>query len=162
MARVVQLPLEIANRLDELTTASQDSTGVLFYRTYGEDCSIEAMFRTSLGDEHLPEARERMRIANEFIRRNAGYQYMSFHTHTPGAGEPRGKDYYKKQMADDSQFMALVVMPNVKLILGVDTPSLSVVRNASFYKARNHLIADALYTIAGNLGYEIKPLRGPQ
>jgi hypothetical protein len=165
MTRKVLLPRDINGRLYRLTELVEEVNGILLYRRQNESCPLEALFMTGTGSEgHVQAQPDRIEVTNEFFRRNPDYQFVKFHTHSKGTIRTYGKYYakhfsqgdlseIKEQLRDDSEFMALLVTPETKLLCGMDNPELRVVDDFPGYRTASPTISGQLRSIARELGY---------
>jgi hypothetical protein len=167
MVRKVLLPQDMDERLYKLTGLIEEVNGILLYRRQNESCPLEALFMTGTGSEgHVQAQPDRIEITNEFFRRNPDYQFVKFHTHSKGTIRTCGKYYakhfsqgdlsgIKEQLRDDSEFMALLVTPETKLLCGMDNPELRVVDGFPGYRAASQAVSGQLRSIARELGYDL-------
>lgn len=167
MARIVILPGELEQRLNNLTNLVEEVDGVLLYRRLEDYCLIESIFMMGVGKEgHVQAQLERIKIANDFFRRNPDYRFVKFHTHSKGTIDKFGEYYathfsegdidtFRDMLEDDKEFIAMLVTPTTKLLYGIDNPELTVVNDSPRYRYRNQAVSEALRIIAQNLGYDI-------
>lgn len=169
MPRKVILPTEVSNNLDNLVNITEEVSGVLFYRPTADYCAVESMFILGVGlpnkvidDEH------RLKVTNTFFQQNPEYHYIKFHTHSKQTiyryGEYFAENFSSQDLNEinkniklDKYFMAILVTPKIKLIMGYDSP-LMFIGNYPEYKELHNQIQQKLETIASNLGYELNPL----
>lgn len=167
MTRIVILPRELEHRLNNLTNLVEEVDGTLLYRRLEDYCLIDSIFMMGVGKEgHVQAQPERIKIANEFFKRNPDYRFVKFHTHSKGTIDKFGQYYatnfsagdidtFKDMLEDDKEFMAMLVTPTTKLLWGIDNPELVVVDDSPRYRNRNQAVSEALRVIARNLGYDI-------
>ena len=135
MARKIILPEEINEKLDNLADLVEETNGILLYRRRGNSCPVEGLFMTGVGNAgHVQAYPERIKIANEFFKRNLKYQFVKFHTHSKGTIRRFG-DYYSRhfspedingieeQLRHDREFIAMLVkcvLKNGKLKMNIN------------------------------------------
>ena len=171
MTRKIILPEEVNGKLDNLAGLVEEVNGILLYRRRNDSCPVEGLFMTGVGSAgHVQASPERIEMSNEFFRRNPDYQFVKLHTHSKGTIRKFG-DYYarhfsqgdidgiKEQLRHDEDFIAMLVTPEVKLLSGIDNPTLNVVGDFPGYKSRRDFISQEFRTIAENLGYDLDRLR---
>ncbi|MBU0958740.1 MAG: hypothetical protein KKB31_02215 [Nanoarchaeota archaeon] len=167
MVRKILLPKEMDEKLDNLAGLVEEVNGILLYKRMGDSCPVDGLFMTGVGNVgHVQASPERIEIANKFFRRNPGYQFIKLHTHSKGTIRRFGNYYarhfsqgdidgIKEQLKHDRDFIAMLVTPEVKLLSGIDNPTLSVVEGFSGYQNRKSFVNQELKTIARNLGYNL-------
>ena len=169
MPRTIILPPELEQRLDDLAGLVQEVNGILFYRRQKDLCPIEQILITGSGTEgDVQTTDERIKVANEFFRRNPRYRPVEFHTHTKGTIRRFG-DWYASNFSNDDiatvtaklnedpHYLALLVTPTKKLVASGDQ---SILRVETFpeYEKKGEVVRNALRKIAANLGCDISRL----
>jgi hypothetical protein len=174
MTRTVLLQKHIDSRLQDLTGIVEEVNGILLYRNRSDYCPIETIFVTGVGDEgNVKSVPERMRIVNEFLRKNLDYNFVKFHTHSIGTIERFGKYYatnfsqldiecIEDQIKQDRTHMALLITPETKILKGIDNPALEIVDSIPALQKRSDAIIESMKLIAKTLGYTIDGLKVTQ
>lgn len=170
MARQVLLPSDIGIRLHNLTALVEEVNGILLYKRIADNCPLEAMFVTGVGNAgHVQALPERAEIANEFFRRNTDYQFVKFHTHTAETIRKFG-DYYarnlskgdidliKAHLKEDKEFMTLLITPETKILCGIDNPKLVMINDFPGYKEKSYRVGEEIKNIAKQKGYNLDGL----
>lgn len=167
MARTIVLTKDIESRLDTLPMTREEVNGILLYRQRGEYCPIDKCFIMGIGNEGLVTyQKDRIKVANEFLRRNKDYHYVMFHTHTMGTIRRHG-DYFARNFSRDdidefrrigfdANDIGMLVTPETKLLYGIDNPSLAVVESLPGYQERSRAVSIALHRIARELGCNLE------
>ncbi|HLC78551.1 MAG TPA: hypothetical protein VJH92_05485 [Candidatus Nanoarchaeia archaeon] len=167
MSRRILLPKDLNRRLEGLSLINQESNGVLLYRRNEFECPVDAIFMTGIGNEgHVKAQPQRVRIVNEFFKRQPSYGFVKFHTHTPRTIERYGIYYadhfseqditgYDEQISADPAFMGMVITPKTKLLYGLDNPKIEVVQPPLGHNRRARIITSSLNKIASEMGIQL-------
>lgn len=172
MPRTIIIPREIEDRLTDLTLLKEESNGVLLYRRKGDECPVEYMQMTGIGDEgHVQSDPRRIKMLNKFFQQNPDYRVIKFHTHTVGTIKKHGRKYarqfsggdidgIREYLKHDREFIAMLVTPETTLLSGWDNPQLRIVDRSEDYERNHHIIESSLNQISADLGIELERFRG--
>ena len=170
MERIILLPKELEEKLDDLTRLKEKVNGDLFYRRQDKYCLVDGLFVTGVGSlRNVQSFPERTRIAEEFFKRNPEYSFAKFCTHSMGSIALFGSRYAQHFSASDiagirqllridKDYIAVLVTPQTKLICGLDNPRLRIVTDMPGFQRRNEECHQSLNEIARELGYDISEL----
>ena len=148
MIRTITLSNEFERRLRGLTERVKQSNGVLFYRPSLVEgiqfCSVDGMFIISLGMEDEKSPEKRVEIVKEFLRFNKGYKNIEYLTRSreklngtkPKEISLEDLDYFESRIAENKEYLGMVVTPSETLVYGNDNPLLNIIQNHPFISER--------------------------
>ena len=170
MARTVVLPREIDTKTTTLASRLQEEVhGVLLYSPVQTLCPIDYLLVTGIGTQsHVQALPRRLDLLNEFFRRNPGYNFVKFHTHSQGTINEFGEYFtnnfssgdirsYEEQLKTNHDFIGMVVTPRTKLLYAPDNPTIRVVDG--FPQDANVRIHQELTDIARTMGCDLGSLQ---
>ena len=169
MSRKIILPSELNLRLDSLSSLEQEIVGVLFYRQKEDFCPIEYLFIMGRGEEDfVMDDKERLEVANQFLKENEEYHFIKFHTHSKKTIAKFGdyfaynfssgdKDTIKSNLKIDKRYMAMLITPKTIKVEGIDSPELYFF-NYPEYSELNQEVNYKLEKIARKLNCDLNPI----
>ncbi len=163
MPRKVILPTDIANSLHETASIYNEIIGVALYRKEDDYCLIDTFSLTGVGDSfNASDDPARLAVLNRFLKLNPSYGFIHTHTHSKGTirdyGEHvargfSGRDMQEieKNIAENRDYMAMLITPEGIALEGYDDPQLIV----TDFPHREKEVQDALKIIANEMGYKL-------
>lgn len=169
--RVVLLPRELDETLDELAGIKDETNGVLLYRLQegksGRYCPAVALYMTAKETPgHVKAEPQRMEVVNEFFQRHPDFRFVKWHTHSRGTIRMCGEYFathfsgadtsdYDRRIEEEPSFIGMVATPVTKLLYAHDNPRLKVIEN--FSEGLSAQISEELIGIAQSKGYDLPP-----
>ena len=107
-----------------------------------------------------------MQVLNMFFDQHPSYRFIKFHTHSKGTIARHGRYFaenfssediagIQEQLGYDDRFIALLVTPVKKVLVGRDRPELVVVPDDHHFLERDQQIRQELQSIASQSGIEL-------
>jgi len=161
--KLILVPQTLDDRLKELATLNQETTGVLLVRPVERSDLI----RLYAASSYLTGRGERLEvtvdpvqqtIVDRFVREHPQYVQIPWHTHVTGNSRFSHSDlvHYREEISANKNFVALVITDEYRILTHRSNSgtSIKVVNDPEDFTARANLISRDFEDIRNSMGVE--------